>query len=134
LNKRLNLALLVAMLAAVLVPAALARPVLDEPAGKGGPPPSSGCFSPTLTGPTEARVGESYTVSGCGFAPGSMVPLEITEAGGCCGAVNRVADSAGAFSYSGSVWGAGTYRVRASVRRNNNRWRVAASWSFQATG
>jgi hypothetical protein len=133
LNKRLNLALLVAMLAAVLVPAALARPVLDEPAGKGGPPPSSGCFSPTLTGPTQARVGESYTVSGCGFAPGSMVPLEITEAGGCCGAVNRVADSAGAFSYSGSVWGAGTYRVRASVRRNN-RWRVAASWSFQATG
>lgn len=130
---RLSLALLVAMLAAVLVPAALARPALDEPAGRPSPPPTRGCSSPTLSGPTEARVGETYTVSGCGFAPGSLVPLEITEADGCCGAVNRVADSAGNFSYSGSVWAAGTYRVRASVRRSN-RWRVAATWSFQATG
>lgn len=131
--KRLNLALLMALLAAALVPAALARPLLDEAAGHGGPPPSSGCTTPTLTGPAEARVGESYTVSGCGFVPGSLVPLEITEADGCCGAVNRVASSTGTFSYSGSVWGAGTYRVRASVR-SHNRWRVAASWSFQATG
>jgi hypothetical protein len=131
LTKRLNLALLVAMLAAVLVPAAVARPLLNEPAGHGGPPPSSGCSSPTLSGPTEARVGQTYTVSGCGFSPGSLVPLEITEASGCCSAVNRFADSAGRFTYSGSVWAAGTYRVRASVRRSN-RWRVAATWSFQA--
>jgi hypothetical protein len=131
LKSRFSLALLVAMLAAVLVPAAFARPVIDEPAGHGGPPPSSGCSSPTLTGPTQARVGETYTVSGCGFVPGSMVPLEITEASGCCGALNVWASSTGTFAYSGSVWAAGTYRVRASVRRHN-RWRVAATWSFQA--
>ena len=133
-TKRLNLALLVAALAAILVPAALARPLVDEPAAKGGPPPpAAGCSTPTLTGPTQARVGDAYTVSGCGFTPGAPVALEITEADGCCGAVNRWADSSGAFSYSGSVWAAGTYRVRASVQRRN-RWRVVASWSFQATG
>ena len=132
--KRLNLALLVAALAAILVPAAFARPLLDEPAGKGGPPPPPGsCSTPTLSGPTQARVGDAYTVSGCGFPAGAAVALEITEAGGCCGAVNRWADSTGAFSYSGSVWGVGAYRVRASLKQRN-RWRVVASWSFQATG
>jgi hypothetical protein len=62
-----------------------------------------------------------------------VVPLEIAEAGGCCIALNMVADAGGRFSYTGDVWAAGTYRVRASVTRNGSgRWRVAASWSFEA--
>jgi hypothetical protein len=61
-----------------------------------------------------------------------MVPLEIAEADGCCIALNLVADSLGTFSYSGEVWAPGTYRVRALVPRNGGRWRVAASWSFEA--
>ena len=79
------------MLAAALVPAALARPVMNEAAGPGS---YEACSTPTLTGPTQARVGENYTVTGSGFAPGSIVPLEITEAGGCCLALQHVADAA----------------------------------------
>jgi hypothetical protein len=127
---RLNLALLIAVLAGVLVPAAFARPMTDDSA-KPGPLPT--CSTPTLTGPSQARVGDAYTVTGCGFAPGSLVPLEVTEAGGCCLALNRVADSSGAFAFTSTAWGAGTYRVRALVRRNASRWRVAATWSFQAS-
>ncbi|SRR6266545_7012198 len=115
----------------ILVLAALATAVAASPAAakrRGG----TGCSSPTLTGPASARVGDPYTVNGCGFTPGSIVPLEIAEAGGCCLALNKLADSSGRFSYSSTVWGAGLYRVRASVR-SHNRWRVAASWSFQAS-
>jgi hypothetical protein len=126
---RLNLALLVAVLAGALVPAALARPMVNDPAK---PEPSPACSTPTLTGPSQAQVGDAYTVTGCGFAPGSLVPLEVTEAGGCCLALNRVADSSGAFTFTSTAWGAGFYRTRALVRRNASRWRVAAAWSFQA--
>jgi hypothetical protein len=122
---RFRLTLLVGALALVLVPAALAA--------RGGGSDTLACSSPTLTGPTQARVGDSYTVSGCGFAPGSLVPLEVTEASGCCMALNKVADANGALSHTGNVWAAGTYRVRALSRGKNGRWRVAASWSFQAT-
>jgi len=121
---RFRLTLLVGALALVLVPAALA-------VRGGGSAPA--CSSPTLSGPTQARVGDSYTVSGCGFAPGSLVPLEITEASGCCMALNKVADANGTLSHTGNVSAAGTYRVRALKRGNNGRWRVSASWSFQAT-
>lgn len=87
----------------------------------------------TLTGPDAAHVGELYTVNGAGFVPGSLVPLEIAEADGCCLAVNMVADEYGRFAYTGEVWATGMYRVRASVPRNGNgRWRVVASWSFEA--
>ena len=128
-SKRFGLPALIAVLVLVLVPAALAARG-GEPGGE----PSSGCASPMLTGPTEARVGETYTVNGCGFAPGSLVPLEITEAGGCCLALNKVADADGNFSHTGNVWAAGSYRVRAlAKRKGSNRWRVAATWSFQAS-
>src|SRR5262245_62115527 len=115
------------MLAAVLVPAAFARPLLNEPAGHHGPPPppSSRCPSPTRTGPALARVGENYTISGCGFAPGSIVPLELTEADGCCLGLQQVADANGRFAQTSYVWGPGLYRTRAMVKRNN-RWRVVA--------
>lgn len=121
---RFRLTLLVGALALVLVPAALAA--------RGGGSETT-CSTPTLTGPTQAQVGDSYTVSGCGFAPGSLVPLEITEGGGCCMALNKVADASGALSHTGNVSTAGTYRVRALTRRNNGRWRVVSSWSFQAS-
>jgi hypothetical protein len=80
-----------------------------------------------------ATVGDQYTVTGSGFFPGSLVPLEIAEADGCCIALNMVADAYGAFAYTGEVWAPGTYRVRAAVPRNGSgRWRIAASWSFEA--
>ena len=129
-TNRFKLALLPAALAVMLVPAGLAARAADP---ETRPVPGSTCSTPTLSGPAQARVGETYTVTGCGFAPGSLVPLEITEAGGCCMALNRVADATGAFSYTGNVWAPGTYRVRALARRNNGRWRVVASWSFQAS-
>lgn len=129
-NARLKLALLVAVLAAALAPSALARPVIVE-----SPTSFQSCSTPTLTGPTQARVGENYTVTGCGFAPGSIVPLEVTEAGGCCLALQQVADANGTFSHTSYVWGAGLYRVRALVKRKGSgRWRVGAAWSFQASG
>ena len=85
-----------------------------------------------LSGPATARVGETYTVSGSGFSPGALVPLEIGEADGCCIALNMIADAWGTFAYTGDVWAPGTYRVRAMTQRNGGRWRVAASWSFEA--
>jgi hypothetical protein len=88
---------------------------------------------PTLTGPSGVYVGQLYTVHGSGFAPGSWVPLEITEAGGCCLAVGMVADENGRFAYMGPAWAPGTYRVRAAVPRNaNGRWRTVAEWTFEA--
>ena len=111
--------------------AALIAAVAAPPAAAGKP--GGGAWSgPALSGPATAYVGEVYTVIGSGFAPGSLVPLEIAEADGCCIALNLVADSGGTFSYSGEVWAPGTYRVRALVPRNGGRWRVAASWSFEA--
>jgi hypothetical protein len=88
---------------------------------------------PTLTGPSGVYVGDTYTVYGSGFAPGSWVPLEIAEAYGCCLADGMVADEAGGFTITRLAWAAGPYRVRAAVPRNGNgRWRTAASWSFEA--
>jgi hypothetical protein len=115
----------------MLIAAALSAVVATAPATAAKP---SGATSsgPTLTGPTVAHVGETYTVNGSGFAPGSLVPLEIAEADGCCIALNLVADESGKFSYTGAVWAPGTYRVRALVKRNA-RWRVAAVWSFVAS-
>jgi hypothetical protein len=89
--------------------------------------------APALSGPAIAHVGETYTITGSGFAPGALVPLEIAEAGGCCIALNMVADATGRFSYAAEVWAVGAYRVRALAPRNaGGRWRVAASWAFEA--
>jgi hypothetical protein len=115
----------------VLIAAALSAVVATAPASAAKP--SGGTSTgPTLTGPTVAHVGETYTVNGSGFAPGSLVPLEIAEADGCCIALNLVADEYGKFSYTSDVWAPGTYRVRVLVKRNA-RWRVAAEWSFVAS-
>jgi hypothetical protein len=79
-------------------------------------------------------VGDVYTVQGCGFAPGALVPLELGEADGCCLALNVLADSSGRFAYGGPVWAPGTYRVRAAApRRGSPRLVVVAEWSFVAT-
>jgi hypothetical protein len=123
--------MLVRRISGLLLAAALTAAVAASPAaaGKPGGRTASG---PTLSGPATAQVGETYTVTGSGFAAGSLVPLEIAEADGCCIALNLVADSFGTFSYSGEVWAPGTYRVRALVPRNGGRWRVAASWYFEA--
>jgi hypothetical protein len=120
LRRRLSMVVIGAMLATVTIaaPTAGARP---------------GSTGPTLSGPSGVLVGEMYTVNGSGFAPGSWVPLEITEAGGCCLALGMVADEYGRFAYTGPAWAPGTYRVRAAVQRNGNgRWRVAAEWTFEA--
>jgi hypothetical protein len=88
--------------------------------------------APRLTGPAGVHVGENYTVRGSGFEPGSLVPLEIGEADGCCIALNMVADGSGNFAYTGYVRALGAYGVRAFAQRNGGRWRVAATWSFDA--
>ena len=110
--------------------AAMAVALLVAPPAGAKPSYSAG---PALSGPPVSWVGDQYTVAGSGFAAGSVVPLEIAEADGCCIALNMVADAYGGFSYTSEVWAPGTYRVRASVPRNGSgRWRIAASWSFEA--
>jgi hypothetical protein len=86
-----------------------------------------------LTGPGAVSVGASYTIEGCGFAPGSLVPLEVTEGGGCCIAYNLLADAFGRFTVTRSANSAGYYRVRAAGQRRNGRWVVVAEWSFNAS-
>lgn len=115
------------VLTAAMVVALLAA----QPAG--AKPSYSYSAGPALSGPVAAKVGDRYTIVGSGFAPGSLVPLEVAEADGCCIALNMVADTSGSFSYASDVWAPGTYQVRASAPRNGSgRWRVAASWSFEA--
>jgi hypothetical protein len=116
----------------LLVAAALSTVMAFAPAVAARP--SSSLYSgPALTGPTVAHVGDAYTIDGSGFAPLSLVPLEIAEANGCCMALNMVADEYGRFSYRGDVWAPGTYTVRAWMPRNGNgRWHLAASWTFEA--
>ena len=121
LRRSLFLVVIATALTTVMLPAAVTGARTGSTAG------------PTLTGPSGVHVGETYTVTGSGFSPGSLVPLEIAEAGGCCIALNMVADGSGWFSYTGEVWAPGAYRVRASVQRNGTgRWRVVASWAFEA--
>jgi len=115
----------------ILITAVLCAAVAAVPAVAAKPSAGTTSSGPTLTGPATAQVGETYTVDGSGFAPGSLVPLEIAEAGGCCIALNLVADASGRISYTGAVYAAGAYRVRALVKRNT-RWRVGAEWSFTA--
>jgi hypothetical protein len=121
--------MLVRLLCGMLSAAALTAGPVVAPAAAA---PGVGKAAPSLTGPTTAHVGDIYTVTASGFTPGALVPLEIAEADGCCIALNLVAGFDGTFTYSGEVWAPGAYRVRAWVARNGGRWRVAASWSFDA--
>ena len=77
----------------------------------------------------ELRAGDSYTVDGCGFEPGSLVPIEVTEGGGCCMAFNVYADESGRFSLTRAANASGYYRVRASGQHRTGRWIVVAEWS-----
>ena len=86
----------------------------------------------TLSGPTDAHVGDPYTVTGAGFQSGTSVNLSVGEAGGCCYAVMVGVETDGTFAYSGNVWGAGTYTFKASVPTSKG-YQLAASYSFQAT-
>jgi hypothetical protein len=115
-------------LISLIAAAALTGVVAAAPAA--ARPPASAAA--VLSGPVTAQVGATYTVSGAGFTPGAVVPLEIGEADGCCIALNMIADGWGAFAYAGDVWAPGTYRVRAMTQRNGGRWKVAAYWSFEA--
>ena len=116
----------------MLVTVALAAAIVATPAA--ADKPSRGpCSGPTLSGPGSGGVGGVYTITGCGFNPGALVPLEVAEADGCCLAQHVIADTSGAFTVSRDVWAPGTYRVRASSqRRGGDRWRTVAEWSFQA--
>ena len=117
----------------MFVLAALTAAAVAAPVSAGKPSNSVACSTPTLTGPVAPQVGGNYTIEGCGFPPGALVPLEISEADGCCMALNAVADSSGRFSYTSRVWAPGHYRARASTRhRSGNRWVVVAEWSFEA--
>ena len=116
----------------IVLVAALAAAVAAVPAGAAPRSAATACSTPTLSGPSSVRVGDAYTVSGCGFAPGSMVGIEVTAAGGCCLALNLAADESGRISYSDTAYAAGSYRVRA-VQRVRNRSRVVAEWSFTAS-
>jgi hypothetical protein len=118
-------------LAPILITTALSAVVAIAGPAFAGKPGGGSTSDAKLGGPTVASVGEMYTIDGSGFAPGSLVPLEIAEANGCCIALNLVADESGRISYTGEVYAAGSYRVRAFVKRNT-RWRVAAEWTFMA--
>jgi hypothetical protein len=112
------------MATAIAAPGASARPPRD--------PNATACSAPTLSGPTAAHVGETYTISACGFAPNAFLAVELTEASGCCAAGNIMSDETGRFTFTRDVWAAGTYRTRISVRGKRG-WTIAAQWSFQAS-
>jgi len=100
-------------------------------AGK-GPRPRAACSEPTLTGPSVVAVEDTYSIAGCGFEPGQIVPFVGGEANGCCWSVNMVADANGVFSYEGWAWGSGTYTFKA-LESTRNSYRAAATWSFEAS-
>jgi hypothetical protein len=118
----------------VTIVAALALTVTVTPSlaggtgGKGHGPNSVSSSSPALTGVTYAG---GYTVTGTGFQPGETVTLNIGEAGGCCNALNVVADAAGTFASTRALVGPGTYTVRAAELVRGN-WQFVAQWSFDS--
>ena len=97
--------------------------------GKGHSSGSGDCSTPTLAGPASASWNESFSIDGCGFQPGAVVPLIGAEANGCCFTVNMVADSTGRFSWQGLVWGVGDYSYKA-LQQSKSGWRTVATWSF----
>ncbi len=101
-------------------------------AARGGGHHQKSTSNATLSGPAQVHVGESYTITGSGFQPGTGVSLTVGEADGCCYALMIVTESDGTFSYSGSVWGAGAYKFWASVPTNRG-YELAATFSFQAS-
>jgi hypothetical protein len=105
-------------------------PVAFAAKGGGGGKPSGGGSGQTLTGTVNASAG-TYTVTGRGFAPGQAISLAVAEAGGCCSASQMWADSGGSFTTTRQLMGPGAYTVYASVYVSR-RWRVGATWSFQA--
>ena len=114
--------------AAVVTPAAPAAP----PGSGSGTGTGTACSGPTLLGPTSAHVGQTYTVTGCGFAANTILNIEITEANGCCMVQQVYTDTAGRFELTSDVWAAGYYRMRASIYKKRG-WVLAATWSMQAT-
>lgn len=110
------------VLAVALVPAASAAK------GGGGDKPGGGGSGPALTGSVDPARG-MFTVHGTGFRPGEIVSLGLAEAGGCCSALNMVADNAGSFTTTQQLMGPGAYTVYAS-ELISRRWRVVAQWSF----
>jgi hypothetical protein len=124
---RRALAVLFAVVGLIAAVAAAPAPAAPPHASVGA------CSSPTLTGPGAVSAGVTYTIEGCGFGAGSLVPLEFTEGGGCCIAYNIGADASGRFSVTRTAWSTGYYRVRAAAQRRNGRWVTVAQWSFSAS-
>jgi hypothetical protein len=89
-----------------------------------------------LTGPTSAvfdpaNPDQPYTVTGTGFPRNTMVSIQKTEAGGCCQAY-QVYSADGTITVTGAVYEKGLYRIDASLKQQNGRWGIVASWQFQA--
>jgi len=122
-------ALIVATIIVSLAPAAIAAPGGNGKGKGGGGATTDTCSSPALSG-VHGDVGGTYTVTGCGFAPGTPVNITIGEANGCCRGVTRWADANGEVSYSGNVWAAGEYKFSAALQAKNGAWRVVAQWGF----
>jgi hypothetical protein len=89
-----------------------------------------------LTGPTSAvfdpaNPDQPYTVTGTGFPKDTMVSIQKTEAGGCCQAY-QVYSADGTITVTGAVYERGLYKIDASLKQQNGRWGIVASWQFQA--
>ena len=77
-------------------------------------------------------MGDTYTVHGSGFEPGSWVPLEIAEADGCCLALGMVADECGSFSVPVSRGRRALSRAGIRPAQRERALATVASWSFEA--
>ena len=127
------LALTAILMAAFLV---LASSTEAAPGGKGkgggkggGSDSTSSASSASLAlqsaSATLSANGQSYGITGSGFAPNSIVYLSIHEPT-CCGATSVGTDANGNFWFSRSTEGPGTYTVNASVLKRNKVVLVAS--------
>ena len=116
----------------VVVALVVAVPALATGKGQGSKGGGKTTSTGTLSGPGSATVGDTYTITGAGFQAGQGVTLSVGEAGGCCYSLSVVTEPDGSFSYSGNVWGAGTYKLWASVHTNKG-YQLAATFSFEAS-
>lgn len=127
-RRQLRLALALIVVATLLAPAAAIAARGGNKGGGGKTPPASMVVTPDPV----AAGGATYTVTGSGFKPNSIVYINEARPG-CCSAFNVWADGAGRIEFTRSTGFEGTYTVKA-MQKKKRRTVTMAVVSFEVGG
>lgn len=133
-RRQVRLALVVVMIATLAFPVATALAARGGNGNRGGG--GGGGKGPTatlhVTPDPVAAGGATYTVTGSGFTPDSIVYINESRPG-CCLAFNVWADGGGRIEFTRSTGFAGTYTIKA-MQKKKRRTVTMAEVSFEVGG